>query len=125
MKKMFLSLVATMFITATVFAEENQPTTAKWEGEINTYKLTQYLKLSASQTDEVSNICDYFAEQMRRANHSKSNNDALLYRAVFGNLKLMKQVLTPEQYKKYATVLNVTLNNKGIEVPSSDKVLNK
>jgi hypothetical protein len=31
------------------------------------------------------------------------------------DLKNMKYILNDEQYKKYATVLNVTLANRGIE----------
>lgn len=34
-----------------------------------------------------------------------------MHQAVYGNLKLMKQVLTPDQYRKYVTLLNVTNNN--------------
>ena len=36
--------------------------------------------------------------------------------AVYGNLKLMKKTLNEKQYADYARVLNVTLQNKGIEV---------
>jgi hypothetical protein len=116
MKRLFLSLVAAICLSATVFAAGNQPTTAKWEGNINVYKLSEYLNLNASQSEEVSNICDYFADQMRKVNYSKKNQDTLLHNAIYGNLKLMKKTLTPEQYAKYAAVLNVTLHNKGIEV---------
>jgi len=35
---------------------------------------------------------------------------------VYGNLKLMKQTLTPKQYADYTKVLNATLQNKGIQV---------
>ena len=34
----------------------------------------------------------------------------------YGNLKLMKKTLNEKQYADYARVLNVTLQNKGIEV---------
>ena len=35
MKRLGLTLVAAVCLTATTFAAENQPTTAKWEGNIN------------------------------------------------------------------------------------------
>lgn len=124
MKKLIMSLVASMFVSATVFGATNLPTTEKWNGEINTYKLAQYLRLSSDQSDEVNNICDYFATQMRRANYSKKRPNALLRNAVLGNMKLMKQVLTPEQYTKYAAVMNVTLVNKGIDVNKVDEKAN-
>lgn len=116
MKRLGLTLVAAVCLTATTFAAGNQPTTAKWEGNINVSKLSQYLKLSADQHDEVTNICEYFNEQMARATNSKKNKEQLLRNAVYGNLKLMKKTLSEKQYADYAKVLNVTLQNKGIEV---------
>ena len=116
MKRLGLTLVAAVCLTATTFAAGNQPTTAKWEGNINVTKLSQYLKLSANQHDEVTNICEYFNEQMARATNSKKNQEQLLRNAVYGNLKLMKKTLSEKQYADYAKVLNVTLQNKGIEV---------
>lgn len=118
MKKVFMTVVAMCF-TATIFAANNQPTPAKWEGEINSYKLSQYLGLNSNQSEEVANICEYFAEQMKMVNNSK-NSGKLLRNAVYGNLKLMKKTLTPEQYTKYAAVLNVTLQNRGIDLNGTD-----
>jgi len=34
-----------------------------------------------------------------------------MYQAVYGNLKLMKKALSPDQYRKYVTLLNITNNN--------------
>ena len=116
MKRLGLTLVAAVCLTATTFAAGNQPTTAKWEGNINVSKLGQYLKLSADQHEEVANICEYFTEQMSRATNSKKNQEKLLRNAVYGNLKLMKKTLSEKQYADYAKVLNITLLNKGIEV---------
>ncbi len=116
MKKSVLTMVAAFCLAASAFAAGNQPTNAKWEGNINVYRLGRYLNLTSEQSQEVENICDYFTEQMIRATNSKKDKDEKLRNAVYGNLKLMKQTLTAEQYSKYATLLNVTLNNKGIEV---------
>ena len=110
MKRLGLTLVAVLCLAATTFAAGNQPTTVKWEGNINVNKLSQYLNLNSMQSEEVSNICEYFTEQMGRAASAKKNN------AIYGNLKLMKRTLTNEQYSKYATLLNITLKNKGIEL---------
>ena len=116
MKRFGLTLVAAICLAATTFAAGNQPTTAKWEGNINVNKLSQYLKLSANQHEEVANICEYFNEQMGRATKSKKNQEKLLRNAVYSNLKLMKKTLSEKQYADYARVLNITLLNKGIEV---------
>ena len=113
MKRFGLTLVAAVCLSASTFAAGNQPTTASREGNIN---VSKYLKLSANQQKEVTNICEYFNEQMSRATNSKKNQEKLLRNAVYGNLKLMKRTLNEKQYSDYAKVLNVTLQNKGIEV---------
>ena len=105
MKRLGLTLVAAVCLTATTFAAGNQPTTAKWEGNINITKLSKYLNLDSNQHEE-----------MERATNSKKNQEKLLRNAVYGNLKLMKKTLNEKQYADYARVLNVTLQNKGIEV---------
>ena len=64
MKRFGLTLVAAVCLSASTFAAGNQPTTASWEGNINVSKLSKYLKLSANQQKEVTNICEYFNEQM-------------------------------------------------------------
>lgn len=77
MKRLGLTLVAAVCLTAGAFAAGNQPTTAKWEGNINVNKLGKYLNLSANQQEEVTNICDYFNEQMSRAASSKKSQEKL------------------------------------------------
>ena len=102
MKRFGLTLVAAVCLSASTFAAGNQPTTASWEGNINVSKLSKYLKLSANQQKEVTNICEYFNEQMSRATSSKKNQEKLLRNAVYGNLKLMKKTLDEKQYSDYA-----------------------
>lgn len=109
--------MAAACMTASVFAAGNQPTMSeKWNGDINVAKLSKYLKLSFDQYDEVSNICEYFGERMSQATSTRKNQDKRIREAVYGNLKLMKQALTPKQYAEYVRVLNITLQNKGISV---------
>lgn len=116
MKRSGLTLVAVFCFIATIFAVENQPTTVKWEGNINVNKLGRYLDLNASQSEEVENICNYFSEQMSKATTAKKDKDAKLRNAVYGNLKLMRKTLSNKQYAKYAALMNITLMNKGIEL---------
>ena len=116
MKRLGLTLVAAVCLTATTFAAGNQPTTAKWEGNINITKLSKYLNLDSNQHEEVANICEYFTEQMSRATTAKKDKEAKLRNAVYGNLKLMRKTLSAEQYAKYAALMNLTLLNKGIDL---------
>ncbi len=118
MKRLGLTFVAVFCLMAAIFAAGNQPVveSAKWSGNINVSKLSQYLKLDNKQREEVTNICEFFDEQMARATRSKKNRDKMVRNAVYGNLKLMKKTLSEKQYGEYAKVLNMTLRNKGIEV---------
>ena len=51
-------------------------------------------------------------DKQRETRYSKDDlREKKLLEAVYGNLKLMKEVLTQEQYRKYVTLLNVTNNN--------------
>ena len=116
MKRLGLTLGTALCLAATTFAAGNQPTTAKWEGNINVNKLCKYLQLNSVQSEEVANICDYFSEQMSRATTAKKDKEAKLRNAVYGNLKLMRKTLSAEQYAKYAALMNLTLLNKGIDL---------
>lgn len=119
MKRFGFTLVAALCLSASMFAAGNQPTTektVKWNSSINVNKLSKFLNLENAQYDEVSNICQYFDEQMSRATGSKKDQDAKVRNAVYANLKLMKKVLNEKQYANYTKVLNMTLKNRGIEV---------
>ena len=116
MKRIGLTLVAVFCLAVTTFAAKNQPTTTRWEGNINVNKLGKYLNLNSAQSEEVGYICDYFTTQMSKATTAKKEKEAILRTAVYGNLKLMKQTLSAEQYAKYAALMNITLMNKGIEL---------
>ena len=69
-------------------------------------------KLTPSQLDEPANINEYFIEmQNASVKASAKLQDKKMYQAVYGNLKLMKKALSPDQYRKYVTLLNITNNN--------------
>ena len=118
MRKMGLTLVAALAFSVSAFAEgvKDNNASANWDGSINKAKLTKYLKLSASQNEEVADICDYFQEQMKMANRSTKNADQKVRNAVYGNLKLMKETLDEKQYAQYVRLMALTLNNKGINI---------
>ena len=116
MRRLGLTWVVALALSTTLFAAGNQPTTEKWSGKVNVARLSRFLDLSSAQYDNVEKICLYFNEQMERANNSRKHQDKYMREAVYGNLKLMKHELTDKQYNEYVRLLNVTLQNKGIEV---------
>lgn len=75
-------------------------------------RLSSYLGLAPYQMEEVLNINDYFVQEQRKSlSKDLKRQDERLQKAVYGNLKLMKEALTADQYRKCVILLNVTNNN--------------
>ena len=75
-------------------------------------RLSSYLGLAPYQMEEVLNINDYFVQEQRKSlSKDLKRQDERLQKAVYGNLKLMKEALTADQYRKFVILLNVTNNN--------------
>ena len=75
-------------------------------------RLSSYLGLAPYQMKEVLNINDYFVQEQRKSlSKDLKRQNERLQKAVYGNLKLMKEALTADQYRKYVILLNVTNNN--------------
>lgn len=75
-------------------------------------RLSSYLGLAPYQMEEVLYINDYFVQEQRKSlSKDLKRQDERLQKAVYGNLKLMKEALTADQYRKYVILLNVTNNN--------------
>ena len=75
-------------------------------------RLSSYLGLAPYQMEEELNINDYFVQEQRKSlSKDLKRQDERLQKAVYGNLKLMKEALTADQYRKYVILLNVTNNN--------------
>lgn len=109
--KRFGLLVAIVLMSATsVFAKNGVSTKEPFAASL--YQLTNYLDLTAAQVDEVSSINEYFIQKQKESLHAAASvQEKKMQEAIFGNLKLMKKVLTEEQYRKYVMLLNVTNNN--------------
>ena len=117
MKKLGLTLVTALAFSVSVFANGNQEQApAKWDGSINKAKLSKYLQLSSNQHEQVADICDFFQDQMARANNAKKNSDEQVRNAVYGNLKLMKKTLNDKQYNDYVRLMAMTLRNRGLDI---------
>ena len=112
MRRLGMAVAAVLLFATMGFARENRNSMSKEPFAINFGKLSSYLQLSAYQANEVADINAFFMEKQAESMRSAEvNRDKKMRQAVYGNLKLMKKVLTPEQYRKYVTLLNVTNNN--------------
>lgn len=110
--KRFSMAVAALVLCATMsFAQgQNQ---SKEAFVVNFDKLSSYLELTPSQMGEVADINQYFIDkQIESVSANPVRYDKRMQQAVYGNLKLMKNALTNEQYRKYVALINLTNNNK-------------
>lgn len=118
MKRIGMMAMLAIGFAASVMAKEPQVKERKQDciTLINRSQLSNYLQLTSGQRKEVSDICDYFEEQMEGATRSQSRKTERMRKAVYGNLKLMKRTLDEKQYKSYLRLMQTTLNNKGIDL---------
>ena len=122
MKKVFLLMVMMFTMSVYSFAEDNNATeierVERYNIKVNTKKLGDYLQLTTDQFDAVEAITDEFTNDMVFAatECGNSNRTAVTRNAIDKNIKYMAYVLSRQQYHKYLTVLNATLNNRGIDV---------
>ena len=107
MRRLGMAVAAVLLCATMGFARENRNNVSKEPFAINFEKLSNYLQLSSYQANEVANINEYFLDMQGESLRASEK----MREAVYGNLKLMKKVLTPEQYRKYVVLLNVTNNN--------------
>lgn len=111
MKRLVMAVAALTLSATMSFAQDLN--LKKEPFVVNFDKLSSYLQLAPSQVNEVADINEYFLD-MQNEGLMKSNpvrKEKAMTKAVYGNLKLMKDALTTEQYRKYIALINVTNNN--------------
>ena len=115
---MILTLVAMLSMT-TAFAEGEKAANANnveaYELNINMNKLFAALDLANDQKEAVADIHHTFAsELMFAAQYGSNDRKALVDRAIENDVKWMRYVLNDKQMRTYLTLLNTTLNNRGL-----------
>ncbi len=118
MKKIVLTVVAVMSMTMAFAAGENDNNTATtnaYKFNLSTYALSRALNLNQDQVDVVEDINRTFsAEMMNAAVSDSSEHEAKVNAAIKKDLSYMHYVLNNSQYREYVKLLNVTLNNRGL-----------
>jgi hypothetical protein len=83
--------------------------------EVNYSKLGDALRLSNDQMEAVQDIHEAFcADMMSVAAANKESRKAMMKNAIIKDLQFMRLVLNEKQYRKYLLLLNITLNNRGL-----------
>ena len=119
MKRLFLTVVAALSMTATFAENENADrvnATETYDMSINIRRLGETLGLTLDQLQTVTDIHSWFCSEMQTAAQAgKDDRQALVEAAVSRDLKYMSYILTPVQYEKYSILLNTTLDNRGLK----------
>ena len=118
MKKIVLTVAAVMSMTMAFAAGENDNNTATtnaYKFNVSTYALSRALNLNQDQVDMVEDINNTFAVEMMNASVADSSErEAKVNEAIKKDLSYMHYVLNNSQYREYVKLLNVTLNNRGL-----------
>ncbi len=118
MKRLFMVVVAMLSITMTFAENENAAnlnSTEAYNMTVNMNKLSQALGLSKDQIESVAEVHKTFsAEMMFAAQANGEERQSMVDKAIRKDLAYMDYILSKEQYRKYVTLLNVTLFNRGL-----------
>ena len=121
MKKVVLMMAMLLATNLSVSAEDLKSNKANmveaYDINININSLAKYLELSKDQIESVENVQRVFSESLKFAStyDSKEARKNMVKNAIEYDLRNLNYILTNSQYKKYVTILNTTLNNRGIE----------
>jgi len=120
MKRLFLMTLALLSMTMTFAENENTKNVSNVEAydmSVNMRKLSVALGLTTDQMEAVENIHNTFNAEMQMAAHAEENDrQERVKKAVERDIKWMHYVLNDKQYRTYLTLLNTTLNNRGLNV---------
>lgn len=124
MKKIVLTMMAVMTLTMANATNENTTMNenVNVKKEINLYdmsvdytKLAMCLGLDLDQISVVKYIHGTFCKDMKiAASAEEAERKLLTEKAIARDLQYMRYVLTDKQYARYDTLLNNTLQNRGL-----------
>lgn len=88
---------------------------AKFSLSINQKSLDRFLMMDEDQKVEMDIASRRLARDLKKAkNKSAVKQSTLLRKAIARNLQTAHRVLYRDQYRDYVTVLNFSMNNKGL-----------
>lgn len=118
MKRLFMLMIAVLSMTMTFAENENTKSVNNVEAydmSVNMRKLSVTLGLTTDQIEAVENIHNTFNAEMQLAAQADSaDRQERVKKAVDRDIKWMHYVLDEKQYRTYLTLLNATLNNRGL-----------
>ncbi len=115
---MFMTVMVMLSMTM-AFAEneenESMNDASLYEFNVNMNQLSYTLGLSRDQKEFVTDVMYAFDNDMHSVAYASSKErKALMDKAIKRNLAATKMVMSKSQYRKYLTLLNATINNRGL-----------
>lgn len=121
--KKFVFMAALMLATSATSALANDNSVDKadnveaYEIHVNGKSLSRALNMSQDQMEICSDVIREFENDMvfASSNPRGESRKAVTRNAIGKNMMYMRMFLDKAQYKKYVSILNATLVNRGIE----------
>ena len=116
MKKVFVLVFVLVAAATSVFSVNpaNYKVVYNLNSEPTFNALVRYLDADTDQADKLKYVFGLTENKMRTA--LKSENEAAVDKALLFNVGNAKYILSENQYKKYLTVLNLSINNSNEEL---------
>ena len=115
---MILTMVAMLSMTLAYAEGENANSVnnvAAYDMSVNMNKLSDALSLTDDQKEAVADINHTFAaEMMFAAQYNADQRKEMVKKAIDKNVAWMNYVLNQKQLRTYLTLLNTTINNRGL-----------
>jgi len=112
MKKVLVVFLVAVAFATSVFAENNDKYDIfiKMNNQKTFNGLVSYLQTDYSQTEKLELVFSMTEQKLKTA--LKNENELEAEKVIFFNLGNAKLVLSEEQYKKYLTIINLSVNNR-------------
>lgn len=117
MKKIILFMAFLFTMNASAIAENEAINNVEaYSINTNINSLVRFLNLSADQVESFESVQKVFEENLKYASYMSGDaRKHMVNSSIDFDVRNMSYILNKEQYRKYITVLNVTLNNRNIE----------
>jgi hypothetical protein len=114
MKKVFVLIMVAFATSAFAINPTNYKAVYKLNNETTFNSLVRYLNVDDTQADQLKYVFELTENKMKSA--LKADNEAAADKVLLFNVGNAKYILTDNQYKKYLSVLNLSVYNDNEEL---------
>jgi len=114
MKKVLVLVMVVFATSAFAINPTNYKAVYKLNNETTFNSLVRYLNADGTQAEQLRYVFELTENRMKSA--LKSDNELAADKVLMFNVGNAKYILSDNQYKKYLTVLNLSVNNESEEL---------